>query len=392
MHVFQKFILMTALTLPGLNLAGYEAPVPPFAPAAGEEGTTAVHLDDERIKGWALHVHSVSFGEDVSEEWRDPNSALGPPDTSGMNVTVLGRGGEIVLWFPEPINNGEGADFAVFENSFSGTFLELAFIEVSSDGEHFVRFPNYSLTAATVPGFGDIEPTHVHGYAGKYKAGYGVPFDLEELGVVNEAINTGYSVFSIEFREAFVENFRYVDLNNIQFVRVIDIPGDGSQEDCEGYPIYDPYKTLITAGFDMDGLAVLNGGVGAGVSFIEWSTAFSLDSDPGQDSDKDGWSQYLEYVFGTDPKDAGDAPEISLRLQSNGSLEISYWRRNAVEVIPDLQTSVNGNQWDVFENTSIDWSSTKRVDGALFVLETGIIPLAGDSLYLRFKLDSLRVN
>jgi hypothetical protein len=46
-----------------------------------------------------------------------------------------------------------GYDFAIFENGFpfgSGSFyLELAFVEVSSDGKHFVRFNAISNTDTT---------------------------------------------------------------------------------------------------------------------------------------------------------------------------------------------------------------------------------------------------
>ena len=61
--------------------------------------------------------------------------------------------------FASPIYNGEGPDFAVFENGFdiddeydpTGVlhFLELAFVEVSSDGENFFRFPAVTNVPST---------------------------------------------------------------------------------------------------------------------------------------------------------------------------------------------------------------------------------------------------
>jgi len=57
-----------------------------------------------------------------------------------------------------------GFDFAVFENSFNDSFLELAFVEVSSDGINFVRFPATSNTQTDVQitGFGTIDPTYIN--------------------------------------------------------------------------------------------------------------------------------------------------------------------------------------------------------------------------------------
>ena len=78
-------------------------------------------------------------------------SALGPadaydfgtglPSTSPTTVVSLGDGGSITLTFAHPLSDGTGPDLAVFENAFNDTFLELAFVEVSSDGANFVRFP-----------------------------------------------------------------------------------------------------------------------------------------------------------------------------------------------------------------------------------------------------------
>ena len=56
----------------------------------------------------------------------------------------LGDDGSLVLTFPAPIADGAGPDFAVFENAFSTEFLELAFVEVSSDGTNFTRFPAHA--------------------------------------------------------------------------------------------------------------------------------------------------------------------------------------------------------------------------------------------------------
>jgi hypothetical protein len=49
-----------------------------------------------------------------------------------------------------------------------------------------------------------------------------------------------------------------VDLDAIRFVRIVDIVGDRSRRDSFGHPIYDPTPTMISGGFDLDGVGVLH--------------------------------------------------------------------------------------------------------------------------------------
>ena len=65
-----------------------------------------------------------------------------PPSTS--YAVALGQGGTATLTFAQPITNGPGYDFAVFGNGFSDghpEWVKPAFVEVSSDGVNFFRFP-----------------------------------------------------------------------------------------------------------------------------------------------------------------------------------------------------------------------------------------------------------
>ena len=173
----------------------------------------------------------------------DPNNALGPADGNTLHVVSLGDGGQITLTFDHPITNGPGFDFAVFENGFSDTFLELAFVEVSSDGTDFVRFPSISLTQTTtqVGGSGALDTTNIYDLAGKYRVGFGTPFDLSEVAGVNPL----------------------VDVNEIRYVRVIDVVGSINPQfgtrDSQGNLINDPYPTpTSTGGFDLNGVGVMN--------------------------------------------------------------------------------------------------------------------------------------
>ena len=84
------------------------------------------------------------------------------------------------MQFSTPIFDGANWDFAVFENGFSDTFLELAYVEVSSDGINYFQFPCTSYTQDTlqIGGFGSVDATKIDNLAGKYRAHYGTPFDF----------------------------------------------------------------------------------------------------------------------------------------------------------------------------------------------------------------------
>ena len=209
-----------------------------YAPAAGQTGSTAVARGDPRILTWAVGWTNYLVGAGCDETWRQPDNALGPSDAEETNgVVCLGDGGSITLWFDPPIADGPGPDFAVFENALNDHFLELAWIEVSSDGEHYFRFPHHSLTPVPVPFWGGlVQATNLCGLAGKYRRGFGTPFDLREL-------------------DGFPPE---LDLMAVHWVRLVDIVGDGSCTDSFDNPIYDPWPTEGSAGFDLDAIAALN--------------------------------------------------------------------------------------------------------------------------------------
>lgn len=168
------------------------------------------------------------------------SSAVGPAMQNG--VLSLGDGGAATLQFASPIINGTGWDFAIFENTFLDSFLELAFVEVSSDGQRFVRFPASSLSDTTLQtwAFGYTRPEKVNNLAGKYVVGYGTPFDLEEL-----------------------KDSAGIDLNNITHVRVTDVVGSinakYARRDASGRKINDPWPTRFpSSGFDLDAVGVIH--------------------------------------------------------------------------------------------------------------------------------------
>lgn len=227
----------------------------PFPPAAGQPGSTAIHKDHASFKTWASGVQivrgwvniadtSVYAGGSNKASFGRFSEALGQAEGTSTHVVSLGDAGMATLTFDRPILNGPGFDFAVFENSFSDTFLELAFVEVSSDGQRFVRFPAVSLTQTQTQlgTFDPIDPTKLHNLAGKYRQGYGTPFDLSDL-----ADSIG------------------LDLNNVRFVRIIDAVGSISPAhatfDSQGNAVNDPFPTPFnSSGFDLDAVGVINHG------------------------------------------------------------------------------------------------------------------------------------
>ena len=182
---------------------------------------------------------------------------LGAPGTGGASeivydVVSLGDGGVATVTFASPIYNGEGPDFAVFENGFAIDslydptqtlhFLELAFVEVSSDGENFFRFPAITNVPfdQQLGGNGGINPSQIHNFAGKYDQFYGTPFDLDD-----------------------VEDNALLNKNRVTHVRIIDVVGcikpQYATYDSEGHIVNDPWFTSFdTGGFDIEAVGVIH--------------------------------------------------------------------------------------------------------------------------------------
>ncbi len=309
----------------------------PYSPAAGQPDSTAIAMDDPALVGWASGVADYAPGGEVDLQWQDTDKALGPAIGNSFDITSLGRGGQITLTFDAPIWNGIGPDFAVFENGISDTFLELGFVEVSSDGTNFVRFPNDSLTAGPVGAFGAVDPTNLDGLAGKYRQGFGTPFDLEQLVGVSPELNTAA----------------------ITHVRLIDVVGDGTATDTSGDPIYDPYPTAGSAGLDVDAVGVLHK-----IEYVESTVGFE---DVGANlSQESAWQ-------GPDPQGAevtgpyggttvlGGFESGGLRFNNAHSLDYGSWNQWAYSNQTDTTTAGFTNQNSVYAGQGAEGSSTYGV-------------------------------
>ena len=287
----------------------------------------AIHMNSSSIQSWASGVQSVSYGSDVAAEWKTPAKALGHAEGTSYDIVCLGRGGQITLTFPRGISNGDGNDFAIFENGISDTFLELGWVEVSTDGSHFVRMYNLSATLTPVGSFGEMDPALISGLASEYKQGTGTGFDLGQIQTVYD--NRNVIPLSSSYKTQLENNFSHLNLNNIQYVRIVDIIGDGTALDATGSTIYDPYPTTGSAGFDLDAIAVLHEGTTTPPpppsSFANWAFAQGLSGTPSADFDGDGSADLEEYFLGSSPTNLAEKASFSGRSYSN-QFKIIYHR------------------------------------------------------------------
>lgn len=241
-----------------------------YAPPAGQAGSTAIAASSPSIVAWATEATVVRGKQDISNAssplatFGTASEAVGAPSGSTLNVVSLGDGGSATVTFALPITDGTGYDFAVFENSFSDTFLELAFVEVSSDGVNFFRFPSHSQTQTTtqIGGFGAVDCRYINNLAGKYKINFGTPFDLAD-----------------------VPNNALLNKSSITHVKVIDVVGSinatYARYDSYGNKINDPFTTpFASSGFDLDAVGVINQASGFRKAAVNEAVAFSMYPNP----------------------------------------------------------------------------------------------------------------
>ena len=219
-----------------------------YPPDAGQPGSTAITPTDSRFVAWATgatvergHVNisdpSYMYQGSSFATYGTPENAVGPANGS---LVSLGDHGNAVLTFATPITNGPGFDLAVFENG-GPFFLELAFVEASSDGVNFFRFPAHSLTqtATQMGSFQTVSAVNLNNLAGKY-GGNGTPFDLSDI-----------------------PDNALLDKENITHIKVVDVVGNIDP----AYATYDNFGNIVNeswptpynnCGFDLDAVGVIN--------------------------------------------------------------------------------------------------------------------------------------
>ena len=286
--LFSVFILLTAFSAwagpysDAIGGDGIDAGIAGFVGPDGDGVRSANNYVNPIFVGWATGVVSYE-PSDVIGPYEDngigyqfsyPSNCLGEVTGDVMHIASLGDmdegeisdylagtgygPGTLTLSFDNAITNGSGADFAAFENGFisdyttgAGSsagqiFAELGYIEVSTDGINFARFPSSYLNDAPTGGAGYLtqDATNIYNLVGKhvnaYGTSWGTPFDLDDL-LDNELVLAGL-----------------VDLSEINFLRIIDIPGDGTFTDADGNSIYDAWVTWGSGGLDFEAVGVIN--------------------------------------------------------------------------------------------------------------------------------------
>jgi hypothetical protein len=218
-----------------------------YDPAGGKPGSAAIHRDHTSLSYFGDSVviekglSKINASDSTRVSTGIASDAIGSPD----NRTVsLGDGGMATYHFNRKIADVDGPDFVVFENGFEwvgGYFLELAFVEVSSDGKRFVRFPAVSAadTTTQIENLAYMTCEWYHNLAGKHQAPYGTSFDLNEL-----------------------KDSSGLDILNISHVRLVDVVGNlndsFARRDVNNNKINDPWPTdFESGGFDLDAIGVL---------------------------------------------------------------------------------------------------------------------------------------
>jgi hypothetical protein len=237
-------ILIVALLICKISFAQFD-------PQVGFGSTKAIYKDSSIIKSWAnsckvkrgyQNYLDTSLGKaSVGSEFYGTLAADG-------YVISLGDSGIAILQFDNPISDKEGSDFCVFENGFivndtkGESHAELAFVEVSSDGIIYHRFPAQCLLDSNVQkgNFDGSAVSQIDGLAGKYISGYGTSFDLNIFASLSS-----------------------INVLKITHVRIIDVVGNKDAEnparDKNGRKIIDPWPTpFASSGFDLDAVGVIN--------------------------------------------------------------------------------------------------------------------------------------
>ncbi|PIE73720.1 MAG: hypothetical protein CSA20_01980 [Deltaproteobacteria bacterium] len=358
--------------------------------SGGYTGQTEQNYVNPVFAGFAdNYVNYIPSGENIYNElFMEPMAITGSPwNDAEWNYVIVTLGdlglanladyfgptpsgtfqpGEITATFDEcPIVNGPGPDFVTFENGFSSRwttpeiFAELAYVEVSSNGVDFIRFPTHSLTPRWPGAYGTIYATGVFGLTGKHINAYGdqwgTPFDLDWLADHPLVLNGT------------------VDLDNIRYVKQVDVVGGGPEDgsgtgnfsktgffhDSYGNIIFDSWPTWGSGGADLDAVAVMN--------------TSATDSDG--DNIVDYWDNcpatVNEKQYDTDGDGYGNACDCDIDGEEGGDGVVSYadyllfkaaYGGNGPIMIPGAPGEPN-----TYEDASENWNPDADFNGDLNV-------------------------
>ena len=181
--MLRTLLLLGLLVLlqPGVSAAG------PYSPAGGQPGSTAIPAADPSIVEWAtgytidrglVEIDNPSLGYAT---YGGPRCEHRPHRRAAATAINLlrhrpGPGRNDHAHFRQGDHQRPGTGLRRFRQRFlvrQPEWAKLAFVEVSSDGVNFFRFPSVSLTQTTtqVGSYGQLDPTNLYDLAGKDPAG-----------------------------------------------------------------------------------------------------------------------------------------------------------------------------------------------------------------------------
>jgi len=364
--------------------------------------------------GWATSVvnYAPARPDLIQSEWMDPTVTLGPPSADVFGVVSLGdlsttdlaagtAPGSITLKFATDISDGTGPDFAVFGNAFdlngvNSVFAKLAYVEVSSDGVNFVRFPSVDTNAkptGTSWPYMTSDPTKIYNLFGKtsnsYGLSWGVPFDLAQLATSPQVVAGT------------------LDLQHVRYVRLVAVVGNGSNKDAYNHTIFDPWLTSGSPGPEVQAIGVLH----APASFIVWANGITNVNlrTPSSNPANDGVPNLMAYALGAT---AGKATPPSLRpllsRDSNGRPSLTFPAPTATDVTLDVETatslnanavwtpiaqSVAGAAWAALNDSKGHAQAvvTLNVAGHTVTVAVPLAPTPGTAVFIRLRATELSV-
>lgn len=217
------------------------------------------------LSPYAVAITSLVLGPNA--DFGVEENMLGPPMGGGFgagsnDVYSLGRGGQVVLELEIPLFDGVGTDLLVCENPFTitgsdwDTYVELFTVEVSSDGNHWARFPT-DFDGPPGPYLqGSIQLgtdlTDFDGFAGVVPVFANPPL-FDDMNVV-EAGGDAFDFAALAADPQVLGGF--VDLEDITHVRLTDVIA-GTTLDDDGDVIWDCGNPNFSAA-DLDAVVGIN--------------------------------------------------------------------------------------------------------------------------------------
>lgn len=213
-------------------------------------GTAVLQLAFAPTDPFADQVVQVTAGPHSAF---DPNLMLGQPQGFGsalgsFDIFSPGVGGSVVLRLTAVAKDGPGTDLIVYENPFfvhggsspTDTFIECLFVEVSSNGISFARFPT-AYFGPVGPHLGPlgqmlgVPSGWYRGFAGLYTVSAGPILDVDPLDVVDGG-GDAFDFADLANHPLVLQG--EVQLDHIRYVRLVDVQGGSTVAD-NGAVIWD---------------------------------------------------------------------------------------------------------------------------------------------------------